>query len=187
MTLTRAMIEAEGFGGTEPYEEISAHFNSRPMIANPIAQSDIPASLSLEGFLAILTDKEVGKIMGINIFSQWAASLKQNVAFTKQTQLSSVIAAIIQSGNISGFSMVGVANGLVKAGDRTALIALAECLNADGVPPTISDETLVALQAAMAAKEPDPNYQPQVQGEPVYSKYGLSKAVTNTMVQEALN
>jgi hypothetical protein len=84
------------------------------------------------------------------------------------------IAGTIQIGNtLSGHT------GISNAGNLPGLVDLAETFG-------MASATVQALRDRLAETIPDPNYQPQIPGEPRWQTLGLSAHVTNTAVQDAL-
>lgn len=171
----------------QPYADIANYFNERPLIDNPEAQQNIPAPLSLEGMLTILTDEEEGNVLLLPGFAEWAGNLKKSTTFTKQAELTAVVAASVVTAGTAPRAVTEVIGGLIDAGQRTALQQITECLAADATPPTLGSTTRATILAAIDATIPDPSYQTQIAGPARYESAGLTGPVTTADVQGALN
>ena len=180
-------IQTEGIQNNS-YESIADHLNATTTVANPEAQTQVPAPVSLEALLTVLNDDEEGNIMLLGNFGEWAGALKKSGTFTLQAELTSIIAASLRSSGSTPRTVVQTISDLIDNEEREALKNVARVLAADdAVSPSFSAITRDTVIAAMDATMPDPNYQANIDGPPLYESYGLSGPITLVMIQEALN
>lgn len=172
----RELIEAEKLADL-PYEEIVDRLNARPLIPNSEPEGLIPAPITKDQIMAIVSLSELQQISGID-FQDWIRTL---VLGDDQKNIAKNL--ILALSNREHGTILGSINYLLSENNTDALQGFVSLLVFDG---KITTETAQAFSELLQTQIPDPDYRDQIEGKSLSEIHGLG-IISATQIQEAMN